>query len=73
MERIELIDTTAAARPTTHQSIDLLKIPLLRRFLSSRWYPAVFQWPTLIIFTLIIYQLMLGPRAAPDNLGTALT
>jgi len=73
MERIELIDTTAAARPTTHQSIDLLKIPLLRRFLSSRWYPAVFQWPTLIIFTLIIYQLMLGPRAAHDNLGTALT
>ena len=49
MERIELIDTTATARPTTQQRIDLLKIPLLQRFLSSRAYPAVFQWPTLII------------------------
>jgi polyferredoxin len=73
MERIELIDTTAKARPAPQQHIDLLKIPLLRRFLSSRLYPGVFQWPTLIIFALIIYQLMLGPRAAHDNLGTALT
>jgi len=73
MERIELIDTKTSARPSARPAIDLLKIPLMRRFLGSRWYPAIFQWPTLIVFTLIIYQLMLGPRAAHDNLGTALT
>src|SRR5690349_20113381 len=73
MERIQLIDTTMTARPAASRRNDLLKSPLLRRFLSSRWYPAIFQWPSLIVFTLIIYQLMLGPRAAHDNLGTALT
>lgn len=73
MEHIDLIETKAPSRPTTRPAIDLLRFPLIRRFLGSRWYPGVFQWPTLIFFTLIIYQLMLGPRAAHDNLGTALT
>jgi polyferredoxin len=73
MEPIELIDTKTPAQPTTRPTIDLLRISPFRRFLGSRWYPAIFQWPTLIVFTLIIYQLMLGPRAAHDNLGTALT
>ena len=69
MERIELIDTKHPPQPAARPAIDLLKIPLLRRFLRSRWYPAVFQWPTLIIFTLIIYQLILGPRAAHELLA----
>lgn len=73
MERIDRIEPLGAAQPHARPRLDLLRIPLIRRFLRSRWYPAVFQWPTLIIFTLIIYQLMLGPRAAHDNFGTALT
>ena len=42
-------------------------------FLRSRWYPGVFQWPTLIVFGLIMLQLLLGPFSAHDNFGTALT
>jgi polyferredoxin len=73
MQPIKLVDRESVGRPVPRPATDLLKIPLVRRFLSSRWYPAVFQWPTLIAFVLIIYQLMLGPRSAHDNFGTALT
>ena len=69
MQPIELVDRECAARPVPRPSTDLLKIPLVRRFLSSRWYPAIFQWPTLIAFVLIIYQLMLGPRSAHEEWG----
>jgi polyferredoxin len=54
-------------------SVDLLQNKWIYLFMRSRWYPGIIQWPTLIIFVVIIYQLMLGPSAAHDNLGTALT
>ena len=41
--------------------------------MKSRLYPAVFQWPTLIIFALITYQLLFGVSSAHDNFGTAMT
>jgi polyferredoxin len=41
--------------------------------MRSRWYPGIFQWPTLIVFAFIMLQLLLGPQAAHDNFGTALT
>jgi polyferredoxin len=52
---------------------NLLKIKWIDAFLRSRWYPGIIQWPTLIVFIVIIYQLLLGPSTAHDNLGTALT
>jgi len=52
---------------------NLLKNKWIKSFLRSRWYPGIIQWPTLIIFVVIIFQLLLGPSAAHDNLGTALT
>lgn len=39
----------------------------------SRFYPAVLQWVTTAVFVVIVWQLVLGPGAAQDNLGTALT
>jgi polyferredoxin len=45
----------------------------ISRFMRSRWYPGVFQWPTLIVFAVIMIQLLLGPFSAHDNFGTALT
>src|ERR1035437_4286671 len=52
---------------------DLLKNRFLKGFMKSRWYPGVFQWPTLVVFLLIIYVLVWGPTLAGGNFGTALT
>ncbi len=54
-------------------SINLLNIPFVRAIMRSRWYPGMFQWITLGVFIMIVYQLLLGPTAAHDNFGTALT
>lgn len=51
----------------------VLPASIVHSILKSRWYPGILQWPTLIVFAFIIYQLMLGPIAAHDNFGTALT
>lgn len=48
-------------------------LPGLRGILRSRLYPAVFQWPTLVVFGVILYETMLGPVAVHDNFGSALT
>jgi ferredoxin len=52
---------------------NLLDNRLVAAMLRSRWYPAVFQWITAAVFVVIMYQLLVGPDSAHDNLGTALT
>jgi ferredoxin len=52
---------------------NLLNNKWVSRFLRSRWYPGIIQWPTLLVFMFIMFELLLGPTAAHDNLGTALT
>ncbi|NTU78817.1 MAG: 4Fe-4S binding protein [Chloroflexales bacterium] len=52
---------------------NLLNHRLIGGIMRSRWYPGLFQWATAAVFTLIVWQLMLGPDAAHDNFGTALT
>jgi polyferredoxin len=59
--------------PPQAQDKNLLDYPLVNRFIRSRWFPGIFQWPTLAVFALIMYQLVLGPASAHDNFGTALT
>jgi len=54
-------------------AVDLMKIPLVGGFLRSRWYPGIFQWITLAVFSFIVFQLLAGPDAAHDNFGTAMT
>lgn len=49
------------------------EISAARKVLKSRAYPAVLQWPTLIIFALIIYSLLNGTSQAGKNFGTVLT
>jgi len=55
------------------EGIDLMKIPLIKQFVRSRWYPGIFQYITLAVFSLIVYQLLAGPVSAHDNFGTAMT
>jgi polyferredoxin len=52
---------------------NLLDHKWIGAFLRSRWYPGVFQWPTLVVFAFILVQLLLGTFSAHDNFGTALT
>lgn len=54
-------------------SRNLLKITWIKDFLKSRWFPAIFTYPTLVVFGYIIYALLWGPEAASANLGTSLT
>lgn len=49
------------------------EIRAAKSLLKSKLYPAVLQWPTLIVFTLILYSLLLGPPDARKNLGAVLT
>ncbi len=52
---------------------NLLKNRWIRAFLRSRWYPGIIQWPTLLVFMFIMFELLLGPYSAHDNFGTAMT
>jgi polyferredoxin len=52
---------------------NLLKIQVIDSLMKSKWFPGIIQWPTLLLFMLIMFQLLLGPESAHDNLGTALT
>ena len=51
---------------------NLLDIPWVRRIAESPLYPKVFQWAILAGFTLVGYELLIGPEAASQNLGTVL-
>jgi hypothetical protein len=62
-----------SAQPVAVASRGLLDNPLLLAFLKSRLYPAVFAYPTLLLFGYIVYSLLWGPEAASANLGTSLT
>jgi hypothetical protein len=53
--------------------INLMRYPLIANFLRSRWYPGIFQWITLAVFSVIVFELLAGPAAAHDNFGTAMT
>ena len=52
---------------------DLLKVRPIRSFIKSSLFPAIFQWPTAIVFAIIVYQLLFGPTSAGDNFGAAMT
>ena len=51
---------------------NLLAYRPVARLLRSRWYPGVLQWAAVAVFAVVVYQLLLGPDSAHDNLGTAL-
>ncbi|HJV32034.1 MAG TPA: 4Fe-4S binding protein [Bacillales bacterium] len=52
---------------------DLLSIPLLKKFIQSRWYPGIFQWIAFVVFSVIVYELVAGTVDPTRNLGTSLT
>ncbi|MBU3215353.1 4Fe-4S binding protein [Clostridium estertheticum] len=50
---------------------DFLKNKTLKKFIKSKWYPGIFQWPVALVFAFIVYELIVGPSDAHDNFGTA--
>ncbi|MCX7114146.1 MAG: 4Fe-4S binding protein [Proteobacteria bacterium] len=59
--------------PSGFMEGNLLKNKWIYRFFRSRWYPGIIQWPTLVIFAVIMFDLMLGPTVTHDNFGSAMT
>ncbi len=51
---------------------NLLEFAPVAAVMRSRFYPAVLQWMTTAVFAVIVWQLLMGPDLAQDNLGTAL-
>ncbi len=65
--------TNLAQVPPQISTNNLLKNKWIGAFMRSRWYPGIIQWPTLLVFMFIMFELLLGPSFAHDNFGTALT
>lgn len=55
------------------QKSNLLKNPFIKSIFKSRLFPGIFQYLTLVVFGLIVYELIFGPGVAHDNFGTAMT
>ncbi|PGV47820.1 ferredoxin [Bacillus sp. AFS037270] len=52
---------------------NLLSIPIVKKFIQSKWYPGVFQWIVLAVFSVIVYELVAGTVDPSRNAGTSLT
>ncbi|WHY91195.1 4Fe-4S binding protein [Neobacillus cucumis] len=55
------------------QPYNLLSIPIIKKFIQSRWYPGIFQWIVLTVFSVIVYELVAGTVDPTRNVGTSLT
>lgn len=53
--------------------LNLLSIRIVKAFIQSRWYPGIFQWVALTVFSVIVYELVAGTVDPTRNLGTSLT
>lgn len=49
------------------------KNSLLKAILASKLFPGILQYPTALVFAVIIYELLFGPLSPGRNFGTAMT
>lgn len=59
--------------PSAKRKINLLELPLIGAFIKSRWYPGIFQWAAMVVFSIIVYELVAGTVNPSRNFGTSLT
>jgi ferredoxin len=59
--------------PTTKQPFNFLSIPIVKKFIKSRWYPGIFQWIAFAIFSVIVFELVAGTVNPSRNFGTSMT
>ncbi|MBT2738236.1 4Fe-4S binding protein [Bacillus sp. ISL-7] len=55
------------------ESFDLLSIPVVKKFVKSKWYPGIFQWIVIFVFSIIVYELVMGTVDPSKNFGTTMT
>ncbi|MGO4886774.1 4Fe-4S binding protein [Anaerobacillus sp. MEB173] len=58
-------------QPKKHNN--LLTIPLVKKFIQSRWYPGIFQWMGMGVFAVIVFQLVIGTVDPHNNFGISMT
>ncbi|WP_174728076.1 4Fe-4S binding protein [Mesobacillus harenae] len=58
---------------TTKESFNLLSIPMMKRFVKSKWYPGIFQWMVFFVFSIIVFELVAGTVSPHSNFGTTMT
>jgi ferredoxin len=54
-------------------SFNLLSIPIIKKFMKSKWYPGIFQWIVLLVFSIIVFELVAGTVNPHRNFGTTMT
>jgi polyferredoxin len=59
--------------PRSETSLDLMRLPLLGRFLKWRWSRVTLQIPILLLSLVMIAHAFWGPQLAPKNLAALLT
>lgn len=52
---------------------NLLHNRALSRFVKSRWYPGLFQWAAMLVFSVIVFYLVAGTVNPSRNFGTTMT
>ncbi|MDX8362483.1 4Fe-4S binding protein [Cytobacillus sp. IB215316] len=52
---------------------NLLSHPIISSFLKSKWYPGIFQWTAIVVFSIIVFQLVAGTTNGHKNFGTTMT
>jgi polyferredoxin len=55
------------------EPFDLLSIPVVKKFVKSKWYPGIFQWIVIFVFSIIVYELVMGTVDPSKNFGTTMT
>jgi polyferredoxin len=55
------------------EPFNLLSIPLLKKFIQSKWYPGIFQWMVIFVFSIIVFELVAGTISPHRNFGTTMT
>ncbi|MGF6953948.1 polyferredoxin [Neobacillus sp. B4I6] len=55
------------------ESFDLQSIPVVKKFVKSKWYPGIFQWIVIFVFSIIVYELVMGTVDPSKNFGTTMT
>ena len=71
--KVKVSDIQVSQTRLQSNGANLLNNKYIGPFMRSKWYPGIIQWPTLLVFMVIMFELILGPSAAHDNFGTALT
>jgi hypothetical protein len=67
------LSNTPETFPTVRSDFDLLRVPVLGRFLQWRHSRTLLQIPLLLVSMVMILHGLLGPAVSPKNLATVLT